>query len=392
SVNGTVEFKGPQRILKVWGTNYEMGYAHGYLLGDMIKSHLETLAGGSSYQSDLAWANQYCVIYPEYLEEINGLIAGVMASGHGYIAALGRNVTAGDIKLMQEEVEMHDFGCSSFGVWGNTADTKSIIGRNYDYDVNWSVRQMMMVREPAVGPKTVSWGWPGCIGIQAGINQDRIVLTGNEGGGSQYGNGAFYPAIVVMRYMLEKTTPVNFMTEPLAIVNGVTGVRAINYEVGSPDTVYYIEDAPVNVIRLADNPYHIVATNHQFTSNLGPPWDESVRRYNSIYNGLNNLYSTGNHLVDSTEAMGLLRGVESTDPAFTTISSFIIRPAQLSFDVSISNGVTPAPDIAPLTYTWDELFGEMPPVAVVDSYITLRDTGLNIAAPGVLVNDTDANG
>ncbi len=42
-VNGSIEYIGDIRILNLWGTWPEMGYAHGYLLGpDIVRSSTNT--------------------------------------------------------------------------------------------------------------------------------------------------------------------------------------------------------------------------------------------------------------------------------------------------------------------------------------------------------------
>ncbi len=356
-IKGSIKWFGNQRVLNLWGTNYEMGYAHGYLLADIIQKHIGDIVkeqGATNYQGNVDNVNQSSIFYPEYTDEINGIIDGAIASGKGYISSLKRNVTSGDIKYINSEVETL---CSALGVWGNTTDNKTIIARNYDVPLEWATSQVMFVREPASGPKTVSWGHAGWIGTHAGMNEYGIVVTSNSGGEAQYYGGGVHLVVENIRYILEHTTPSNYMTQPLAIDNAVQEYLAVNILIGAPNVgqanpAYCIEDAEQNVIRYADKYPHIVVTNHQYSSRYGMNDDSSIARYNSIYNGLVNLYNTGDHIVSSAEAASLLRNVEES----ITIQTAVFRPASLSFDAWISDGVSPSLEMTPVAYTWAGLF------------------------------------
>ena len=96
---------------------------------------------------------------------------------------------------------------------------------------------------------------------------------------------------------------------------------------------------------------------------------------------------------------GALTAVLETNVASGTLSlnangSFTYTPAanfngNVSFTYRANDGtVTSAPATVSITVT----AGNDPPAAANDSYTTAEDTPLNIAAPGVLANDTDPDG
>jgi hypothetical protein len=366
-VNGRVWQVSNQQILEVWGTNYEMGYAHGYLMGDLIKQHIESVAKNNTdtYKKNVSFALQHFLFYPEYEEEINGIVDGMIAGGRGYIPALQRNVEVGDIKLWNDGPEQRF--CTSFGVWDKTTDGKVIIARNLDLPLEWATYQIMIVREPGSGLKTVSWGMPGWVGIQAGINEYGITVTANSGGDFTPVDD-YYPVIPVHRYILEHTTPDNYLTEPLNIVNAIDEYTDINIQIGAPDVgqenpVYYVEDGIINRIRFADEGQtDIIATNHMIALGVNLNDTNSRARYQIIEDGLNELYITGDELVSTEEAFSLLRSVEADIKYPSTIFCVVFHPDQMSFDVAVSDGKRPAPEMSPVTYNWNALFSNHEPV------------------------------
>ena len=65
-------------VMKVWGTYYEMGYAHGYLLGEQIDKMVQSLKlyVGSSY-NDIKSEISNTYYPPDMRDEIDGMVAGI---------------------------------------------------------------------------------------------------------------------------------------------------------------------------------------------------------------------------------------------------------------------------------------------------------------------------
>jgi CARDB protein len=382
AVNGIVRQVGNYQILNVWGTNYEMGYAHGYLMADRFRDLVEyymigILAGGSvaAYNSLLAmdtspsgfqWQQQY-------LDEISGMAAGMAASGKNlYVANLGRNIDYRDIRAFNLQDQFF-FACSSFGVWKNaTADGETILGRNFDffYDTKGTIAnyQLIIAYEPTGKAKFVSFGWPGLVGIYTGLNETGVAVMANTGNVPNTYGGPYHPVMEVFRDILEKTTPYSFPTQPLSSVKSVHELTSEIIQVGIPyqgvvDPVYYIEESPdLDIIRYptdTDPGYsHIIATNHLIKAAPPPSSGESVDRYRTLRNGLLGLYGSGDGKVDVTEAWGLLRSVASI--VAPTLTSIVVRPNRMEFSLSfakLDNGTfTPATSMDPQTFTWASLF------------------------------------
>ena len=382
-INGSFEQIGNQKVLHLWGSYYEMGYAHGYLMADKIRDLVDTfmipvVAGGvSNYNNGLTLIPLYHTFYPDYLDEISGMVDGMNASGKNlYVSSLGRNIDDRDIKACNLFIEFY-FGCSSFGAWGNaTANGQTLIARNYDffYDTQGNVinDQMLISYEPTGGTKFVSIGWPGWFGVTSGINEDGVVVMLNAGNGSaSNGNGPFHPSTEVLRSILENTTDDNYLTQPLSIVNSVYEYTPTIFQIGTPyegnsNPVYYIENSPaLALIRYAADTDptnyddYIIATNHYML--ITPPpssSDESVVRYNTLMNGLVNLFNTGDDKVDSLESWYLLSEVANI--VAPTLMSIVVRPNTMDFDVSfatiVNGSVQTAANVQPQTYTFTSLF------------------------------------
>ena len=412
AVNGVIRQIGTQQVLSLWGTNYEMGYAHGYLMADKIRDLVDTYVVGLIANGDVADYNYhlsliplYHTFYPEYLDEINGMVAGMVASGKSlYVSRLGRNIDDRDIKAFNLFIQ-YSFSCSSFGVWGtSTANGESILARNYDfyYDPQGSVlnNQLLITYEPVGKPKFVSAGWPGWYGVATGMNEYGVTAMANAGNGENSSSSEkFHPSIEVFRKILENTTLNNYSTQPLATVNSASEYIPMIIQVGTPyrnaaDPVYYVEDSStVNLIRKAadtDPAYnHIIATNH-FLKVIPPPTTgDTVTRYNTLRNGLINLYGSGDRKVDSTEAWSLLGTVD--DIVAPTLTSVVMRPNRMELDVSFArmvNGVfRSAAMITPQTYSWSTLF---PTQSLPDLIIQSITAVPASPAPGQAVNVTVA--
>ena len=410
AVNGVLRQIGTQQVLSLWGSNYEMGYAHGYLMADKIRDIVDTYVVGliangdvADYNSHLSLIPLYHTFYPESLDEINGMVAGMVASGKSlYVPSLGRNIDDRDIKAFNLFIE-YSFSCSSFGVWGSsTANGETILARNYDfyYDSQGSIlnNQLLITYEPLGKPKFVSSGWPGWFGVATGMNEYGVTAMANAANGENSSSAEkFHPSIEVFRKVLESATLTNSSTQPLAIVNSVSEYIPMILQVGTPyrniaDPVYYIEDSStLNLIRKAadTNPAynHIIATNH-FLKVIPPPTSgDTVTRYNTLSNGLIGYYGSGDRKVDSTEAWYLLGTVDNI--VAPTLTSVVMRPNRMELDVSFArmeNGVfRSAALITPQTYSWATLFpSESLPDLIVQSITAVPAS----PAPGQAVNVT----
>jgi len=149
--NGRLRTKGPpsQKYLQVWGSNYEMGFAHGYLLAEEIMAvWIHKWIGNSSYHGmdpisyqygNLPWYREKYYTPDKFQWEADGVIDGMDAKGVSrYHPALYRDLTAEDLLTIACGGDTTSFLCSSLSGWGESTindDTLQggfVIARNVD--------------------------------------------------------------------------------------------------------------------------------------------------------------------------------------------------------------------------------------------------------------------
>src|SRR5206468_1341572 len=121
---------------------------------------------------------------------------------------------------------------------------------------------------------------------------------------------------------------------------------------------------------------------------------------------VNHSYTTNKGVVLSVPAPGVLAG--STDPGGSEQAAVVTGPAHGSLTLNADGSFTYTPTAGysgPDSFTFKAHDGTLdsnaatasirvdaPPVAVNDSYTVAENTPLSIATPGVLANDSDADG
>jgi hypothetical protein len=149
--NGRLRTKGTpsQKYLQVWGSHYQMGYAHGfYLAEEIIATFNNRWIGYTSYHACtpelyegtyLPYFRTYYYVPQKFQDEAQGICDGIVAKGVSlYHSALGRDLTYEDFMFMTASTGPDKFGCSSVSGWGQSTavdDTLQggfVIGRNVD--------------------------------------------------------------------------------------------------------------------------------------------------------------------------------------------------------------------------------------------------------------------
>ena len=99
AVNGSLEYKENQEILNFWGSNYEMGFAQGYLLNKRITDFFSEFFFEINFLSYLEYQylrinyGNYFVVPQKYEREARGILDGIVASGEDlYIGKLYREL------------------------------------------------------------------------------------------------------------------------------------------------------------------------------------------------------------------------------------------------------------------------------------------------------------
>ncbi len=212
------------KIIRVWGTHEERGYATGYLLADNILDLYENfiIPSFGDYMSlaRMVISNPAHFNIPqEYQNEAMSMIEGIMDAGHeieaDYIDILLANSFLDVANIGMLNLNLKN-GCSSLLSWGNaTADTelngKSVITRHMDWnDMDVIIRNQAMVIHLPDEEDEQPWlliGFAGQISVLSGFNKSGLavmqhMLADNYSSGSL--NRAYEPIWFTLRKIIEK--------------------------------------------------------------------------------------------------------------------------------------------------------------------------------------------
>lgn len=196
-----------QRVLRVWGTPAQMGYAHGFLLRDAIIEVLEGYALELVPPERLrAVGDAYAVtaaIPVRLREEAQGIVEGMKAAGGARIEGLDRELSVADLLVLNAITDLVAVGCSSVSAWGPATKAAKTLGgapivvRNLDWSADPQLlrNQMIVVYEPddAERQPVVSVAFAGYMGCLSCMNEAGVTALFNMG----YGDGAASPSEIV---------------------------------------------------------------------------------------------------------------------------------------------------------------------------------------------------
>lgn len=382
--NGSIEYNGEQEILNVWGSNYEMAYAHGYLLNQRITDFaIDFLFNGMGisvpeYQYVYSQYWNYFDVPERFREEANAVLAGIVDGGGSiYIDSLGRNMDSTDVLIANSFGDLsylfgvkNLFNCSSFSSWGGatTQDTllngNMIMGRNLDFGhTDLMLREsLIMTFDPDSGMDWVGFGYPGIISCISGMNEDMLAVEMNMGYHTSTPNTN------------PKLEPFQFTQREILEISDYNGNDTINFLdpfekcKDSPNAgswlchvvVPYIDSAIISAavlecvnesgdtFRTAEHdtnfsPWNILMLNHEEV-NYTPPYDP---RYGVIVDSL----QTNPHI--STErTWNIMRAVSWQN----TIQTMMFLPNDSMLAISFADSFHNAAQKAPYWYHWTDLF------------------------------------
>lgn len=191
-------------VLYLWGTPYEMGYAHGRLCAERVKQLTQVLTFGACLalgvgpeKLDAAWAEMAPYVPARYREELRGLADGAGVS----------------LQLVQRAhaiPELSEFHCTFFGAWGKaTRDghLHQIRALDYATEAGLQDRPALIVSRPQGGQPFVNIGWLGFIGCVSGMNAAHIAVSEiGENFGPEHETLAGEPMCFLLRDVLERAT------------------------------------------------------------------------------------------------------------------------------------------------------------------------------------------
>lgn len=306
---GYLERVDGQLVLHLKGTPYELGYQHGKLLADRVKTNLLNIIDNQSEKGKTKEYMMYKMLrggmhnqlkphIPErYMEEMKGLAEG---AGLPFDDILAGN-------LFPEA-----FHCSGIALMGKATHDESLYHtRILDYmtDAGLQEHAVVMMVEPDGMNAFMNVGYAGSMGSVTGMNEKQIAIGEMGGGGQGHWDGM--PMNLLIRDALERAST---LTEALAIFNDTP--RTCEY-------YYVISDAKIPDARgvyATPKQIHFVKPGEnygQFDVPLPPPGDSGGNR--TLIKGFELVQSPVQILLKSTE--GKKMGFLNTPPEDSVIIS-----------------------------------------------------------------------
>jgi hypothetical protein len=384
AVNGSLEYNIDQEILNLWGNNYEMGFAQGYLLNERIPVFFSKfffdIVGLTylDYEYVHTNYNKYFVVPEKYREEAKGLIDGIIASGEEiFISELDRDLTVKDILMANSVLDLsyvfsneNPLGCSSLSAWGKVTRNDTlingniIIGRNFDllHEIGVAERGLIITFEPDNGKSWVSFGYPMIIAPISGINENMLFGAINVGYhyNTPYTTPHMEPIQFIQREIFEnpdfnQDNTVNYkdLYEKVLEVNnaGAWLLHTVTPYVDSSTisaAVLECVNESGDTFRTSKNdtnlyPWYLLALNHEEV-NYEPISDP---RYNVTLDSLQE-----NPDITFNRMRNIMRALASRG----TLQTIFFLPNDSLFAVSFADSSHDASHFDPLWYKWDDLF------------------------------------
>ncbi len=383
NVKGTLETINGINIMKLWGTNYEQGYANGYLnapnilhiMNEVIKTEFKGIT--SSY-----WENKFMeslekINMPDrFISEFQGVFDGInaRAEGNAFFPVLKRDLKLEDILIMNCFSEILSFNCSSFAVWGDlTEDGNAIVGKNNDWFITSAlegISQILCVRKQNAGSgimNTISFMLPGSITIGTGLNSDGVIVLFHDAQGLTPTQATIYDPMVYSAWeALESSKSTTGIDDFNSTLKSHHVYVTQNFMVGIPndesnfDVCVFECDGNKNVedgvtIRYPeDSDDYIICTNH-FRERIEPV---SCWRYNKILENIEEIKNSGGtEFLTVQKAWDMLSEVPIEGSL--VYHSIVYEPAKGLIHVAVSKNQVHAPDCDKVTFSIEDLFGNL---------------------------------
>ena len=162
-------------VLKVWGTDYQMGYAQGHLLAKPIVQGVQEVKKTLGLLYGLARTHMQSAVWvPAGIDqELDGMVAGIKAR------LPGAQVDKLDLKVSNTYGDWaYTMACRSHSAWGTfvKAPTRTLSTRRLDFSVPAALQSVkhhvLVARHPSGGaPRWVNLAWPGYVTTITGVNE-----------------------------------------------------------------------------------------------------------------------------------------------------------------------------------------------------------------------------
>ena len=382
NVNGEIfEIQGI-RILRVWGTPYEQGYANAYLnapdIYDVIIEACETNNLTDEIIQSLYPLLDEMVFPAQYEQELRGMLAGLNARAGGavYIPALKRNLTFEDYFIGHIIKELNDVNCSSFTAWGPMTEDGGLIGganRDWIDSEGNNVRrdkQMVIIRIPNIDSgqfATLCVDEPGSISGCKAINEEGLFVKQHDADGRPKSvstgfmqDDLFYRKVVETMGANATGTEIRNLLVPYVTNDGTNMLVGMPYN-GSNTPSYKFEldgdesyESGISIWEPDDVRPYLVCTSH-FRERLPPPPPEQTYRFTYMTNKLETIFNSGGAMHVTKElAWEMLENTRLSN--YNAVESIIYEPNKMLMHYAFFYRGQTINDINVVTLDLEDLF------------------------------------
>lgn len=357
-LHGRLEQAGGMRILRVWGTPAERGFAHGKLLGDeiasVLRSEFEHRFARHPERLDLVRSSLARLIeFPADVQrEIEALWRGIEASGADRdLPELGRPFDLQDLMVANALDVFGLMGCSGFTVWGDQVEGGGVLsGRNFDWPFTGPhliEHVLLLVEHAADGSVVASVTWPGYVATVTGVNRDGVAAFLHVGTGDVTftPEPESWPTAVAARQILQQvhgSSAAEFdrCRELLEYTSPPAGyiTRVVLPRVPADGVPVGVFETDRNKVVAAPVRDPMVTTNHFVGRSDGRAKSkDSSDRERSLAKGLQQCLTEGDRAVSPAESWQLLAGVDRGGRnAFGTLHALVFRAEPWFFELRVA--------------------------------------------------------
>ena len=381
------------RVLHLWGSSHERGYAHGYLLGEdilrLFDGYLKEVIRKEDALREFEQAARTRLramnIPRRYADELRGMLTGIQTrlGEKARLAAFDRLIEYDDLVAINCIPELGRVCCSSFAAWGPmTTDGGTISGRNLDWHRLRTLRGTHLIiaycddapNEAEISEQHSSLGWvsvtwPGFIGCLTGMNADGVTVSMHDAPGPRpTAPLGFTPRGLALRLAIESACGSTAYEDVRRVLSAHLAAVGNNVPVTFPSmrnkaaavVFEYDGDLKNNMgltVRLPDGTGRkksapdaatafLTCTNH-YVKRAAPT---ACDRYSRIDQRLASLAGNGKP-VDLPEAWSILRSVAcrvGPGQPLETYHSVVFEPNRRVMHVAFSSADKPAADNPPI--------------------------------------------
>ena len=392
-VNGLLEEVSGVRVLKLWGSRQEMGYAHGYLLADQIQGMVEDLlfghllekaASNVTYEGVVDRLHKY-ILWPEgYEDEMKAMIEGMEAKlgelpviQHQSMKLGSKRLDADMLAILNASRDLVDISteCSAFAAWGDlTGDGQTRAGGNSDRASDGAIISkytLVIVRNPDDGLKSVNAGFVGFLGFSRGMNEAGVVTSPTGVDTGPKAQGPCYPAVIVRDIMEQVKSSPQMVDDILQVFadHPRCGATNILFAQGRPDWDNPSRDQMAVVIE--SDYFGATGRLPSYNARIDTPLTEAIVTTNDFLErgGAGHTENSAKryaHIVDVLRTrkindLSVMQEVLQSCQQGCTIISVYLEPDSRKMHVAFSKeGDPPSPQLLPVSFTWEELFAGIP--------------------------------